>query len=335
MPSIGANGVIPLKSNIMRWVLFAVVVTGITFAIIYRGQVDAAALEQWVQDAGLVGPLVFMGIYAIATVLFLPGSVLTLAGGALFGPVMGTFYNLTGATIGAVLAFIVARYLASDWVEQKTGGKLKQLKQGVEGEGWRFVAFVRLVPLFPFNLLNYALGLTKIRLSHYLIATYIFMLPGAIAYTYLGYAGREAIAGDKTLLQLIQIGTLALALLATVAFLPRLIGRLRRGPMMDVVQLKQKLDQQQDVLVLDVRKAEDYVGAQGHIANSKNIPVEDLDNRLDEITVYVERPIAIVCRTDRRSAKAAQLLTRKGFSNVHVVKGGMTDWNHEGYEIIQ
>ena len=321
-----------MKNNIARLFLLAIIVVGISLAYIYREQFDAAALEQWVQNAGLAGPLVFMGIYAIATVFFLPGSVLTLAGGALFGPVMGTFYNLTGATVGAVLAFLVARYLASDWVEQKTGGRLKQLKQGVEGEGWRFVAFVRLVPLFPFNLLNYALGLTRIRLSHYLIATYLFMLPGAIAYTYLGYAGREAVAGSEGL---IQKALLALALLAVVAFLPRLIGRLRRGPMMGVVRLKEKLDQQQDVLVLDVRTAEDYIGEQGHIANSKNIPVEELGSRLDEITEYVERPIAIVCRTDKRSAKAAQLLTRKGFADVHIVKGGMTDWNQQGYTVIQ
>ena len=284
-----------MKNNIARLILLAVVVAGIVLAFLYRDRFDATALEQWVQNAGLAGPLVFMGIYAIATVFFLPGSVLTLAGGALFGPVLGTFYNLTGATVGAVLAFLVARYLASDWVEQKTGGRLKQLKQGVEGEGWRFVAFVRLVPLFPFNLLNYALGLTRIRLSHYLIATYLFMLPGAIAYTYLGYAGREAVAGSEGL---IQKGLLALALLAVVAFLPRLIGRLRRGPMMGVVQLKDKLDQKQDVLVLDVRTAEDYSGEQGHIAHSKNIPVEDLDSRVYEIADYVERPIAIVCRTD-------------------------------------
>jgi uncharacterized membrane protein YdjX (TVP38/TMEM64 family)/rhodanese-related sulfurtransferase len=332
MQSIGVNGANRMKTKLARWFVLAVVVAGIIVAFMYREQFDAAALEQWVQEAGLAGPLVFMAIYAIATVFFLPGSVLTLAGGALFGPILGTFYNLTGATIGAVLAFLVARYLASDWVEQKAGGRLKQLKQGVEGEGWRFVAFVRLVPLFPFNLLNYALGLTRIRLSHYLIATYLFMLPGAIAYTYLGYAGREAVAGSEGL---IQKALLALALLAVVAFLPRLIGRLRRGPMMGVVQLKDKLDLQQDVLVLDVRTAEDYIGEQGHIANSKNIPVEDLGSRLTEIADYVERPIAIVCRTDRRSAKAAQLLTGKGFADVHVVKGGMTDWNQQGYEVIQ
>lgn len=86
-------------------------------------------------------------------------------------------------------------------MEHKTGGRLKQLKEDIESEGWRFVAFVRLVPLFPFNLLNYALGLTRIKLWHYIIASYICMLPGAIAYTYLGYAGREAIAGSEGLIQ--------------------------------------------------------------------------------------------------------------------------------------
>jgi uncharacterized membrane protein YdjX (TVP38/TMEM64 family)/rhodanese-related sulfurtransferase len=319
-----------MKNKLARWIVLAVILAGIVAAFMYRDQFNAAALEQWIEEAGLAGPLVFMLIYAIATVFFLPGSVLTLAGGALFGPVLGTFYNLTGATIGAVLAFLIARYLASDWVEHKTGGRLKQLKQGVEGEGWRFVAFVRLVPLFPFNLLNYALGLTRISLSHYLIATYLFMLPGAIAYTYLGYAGREAVAGSEGL---IQKALLALALLAVAAFLPRLIGRLRRGPMMDVIQLKEKLDQQEDVLVLDVRTTDDYVGEQGHIANSKNIPVEELENRLDEIADYTERQVAIVCRTDRRSAKAAQVLARKGFADVHVVKGGMTDWIANGCQV--
>ncbi|GMQ77151.1 MAG: hypothetical protein BMS9Abin01_2470 [Gammaproteobacteria bacterium] len=119
----------------------------------------------------------------------------------------------------------MARYLASDWVANKAGGRLKQLLKGVEKEGWRFVAFVRLVPLFPFNLLNYALGLTRIPLSHYVVTSYITMLPGAIAYTYLGYAGREAVASGEAL---IQKGLLALGLLALLLFVPRLVTRLRR-----------------------------------------------------------------------------------------------------------
>jgi len=186
-----------MNSRLKRLALMLVVIAGITLAVVYRDRFDAVALEQWVTGAGVAGPIIFMLVYAIGTVFFMPGSVLTLAGGAIFGPVLGTFYNLTGATLGAMLAFVVSRYLASDWVERKAGGRLKQLKEGVEGEGWRFVAFVRLVPLFPFNLLNYALGLTRIKLSHYLIASYLCMLPGAIAYTYLGYAGREAVAGGR------------------------------------------------------------------------------------------------------------------------------------------
>jgi len=309
------------NNRLMRIALFLGLLVAVTLAIIYRDQFDAAALEAWIRDAGPVAPLLFMLIYALATVLFLPGSVLTLAGGALFGPVLGTVYNLTGATLGATLAFLIARYLASDWVADKTGGRVKQLINGVEGEGWRFVAFVRLVPLFPFNLLNYALGLTRLRLLHYILATYVFMLPGAIAYTYLGYAG------------MIQKGLLALALLAVVAFLPRLIGNLRRGSMMSTEDFRQRRDTDRDLLVLDVRTAEDFVGEQGHIDGAMNIPVEELQQRMAELGDQLEYPVAIVCRTDKRSVKAALLLTEEGFADVHVVRGGMTKWIEAGLTV--
>ncbi len=321
-----------MNTRILRYTLLALLITGIALAIAYRDTFDAAALHAWVKDAGPAGPILFMLAYALGAVFFLPGSALTLAGGALFGPVWGTLYNLTGATLGATLAFLTARYLASDWVEKKTGGRLKQLKEGVEGEGWRFVAFVRLVPLFPFNLLNYALGLTRIRLSHYVLATYVCMLPGALAYTYLGYAGREAVAGGEGL---IQKGMLALALLALAAFLPRIIGRLRQKPMLSIPQLKQRLDAGENLLILDVRSAKDFVGEQGHIAGAKNIPLEELADRLDELGDYEERPIILICRTDRCSSQAVELLVREGFADVHVAKGGMTDWNQNSYPIKQ
>ncbi len=338
-----ANGATTMRTKALRWLLFAFLATGIVATILYRDQLDAAALQQWVQRTGAAGPLLFMTIYVIGTLLFLPGSVLTLAGGALFGPVLGTFYNLTAATIGAVLAFLVARYLAhgwayaagqqdarsrltSDWLEQKTGGRLKRLKQGVETEGWRFVAFVRLVPLFPFNLLNYALGLTRIRLSHYLIATYICMLPGALAYTYLGYAGREAVAGGEGL---IQKGLLALALLAMAVFLPRIIGKLRQGATLSIDELRDRLNKGEELLVLDVRTAEAYQGELGHLVGSRNIPLEELESHIPELSFYMEKPVAIISTTDRRSKKAAQILNSQGFARVHVVSGGMTQWNKD------
>ena len=213
-----------LPANSLRIVGVLVFTGALLGAIWHSRSLDITAIIEQVEAFGPMTWLVFILLYAIATILFLPGSVLTLAGGSLFGPVLGTVVNLTGATLGALLAFIISRYLAADWVERKTGGRLKQLKNGVEAEGWRFVAFVRLVPLFTFNLLNYALGLNRIPLLHYLVASYVCMLPGAFAYTYLGYAGREAIAGGESL---IQKGLLALALLATVAFLSRLIRKLR------------------------------------------------------------------------------------------------------------
>ncbi|MFP3874209.1 MAG: VTT domain-containing protein [Thiohalophilus sp.] len=319
-----------MKTNLIRLSLFVVLVIAIGIAVSYRDQFDAAALEAWLDGAGAAGPILFILIYAAAAVLFLPGSVMTLAGGALFGPVLGTLFNLIGATLGATLAFLIARYLAADWVERKTGGRLKQLKQGVEKEGWRFVAFVRLVPLFPFNLLNYALGLTRINLAHYIVASFICMFPGAVAYTYLGYAGREAIAGGEGLIQKIL---LAIGLLVLVAFLPRWIGRLRQGPSQTVDELKRQLDQQADVLVLDVRSEDDFNGEQQHIPGARNVPLEELNDRLDELADYQERPVVTVCRTDKRSARAAQLLARQGFADVHIIKGGMTDWNEKGYPV--
>jgi uncharacterized membrane protein YdjX (TVP38/TMEM64 family) len=196
----------------------------ISLAVIYREQFDIDAIQQWLDDAGMLAPVIFILVYALATVLFLPGSVITLAGGALFGPVFGTLYNLAGATLGASLAFLLSRYLAADWVRKKSRGKLEQLIAGVEKEGWKFIAFVRLVPLFPFNLLNYALGLTRIPLLQYALVSFIFMLPGGAAYTYLGYLGREAASGGESLVQKIIIG---IALLAMAIFLPGFIKRMR------------------------------------------------------------------------------------------------------------
>jgi uncharacterized membrane protein YdjX (TVP38/TMEM64 family)/rhodanese-related sulfurtransferase len=317
-------------AKLIRFTLMAALLAGIAVAAVYREQFSATELQSWMQNAGVAAPLIFMALYAAATVLFLPGSILTITGGALFGPVWGTFYSLTGATLGATLAFLVARYLASDWVARKAGGRLKQLIEGVEAESWRFIAFVRLVPLFPFNLLNYALGLTRIKLFHFIVTSYICMLPGAIAFTYLGYAGREAAAGSAGS---IRNGLLALGLLALIVFLPRLVRRMRRSPMLGVEELKRKLDTHEDIFVLDVRGEKDFCGEQGHIAEAHSIPLEELPQRVAELDTYLKRPIAIVCRTDKRSSAAAQLLSGKGFSDIRVTRGGMTDWNRNGFPV--
>jgi uncharacterized membrane protein YdjX (TVP38/TMEM64 family)/rhodanese-related sulfurtransferase len=271
-------------------------------------------------------------LFALATVAFAPGVIFSLAGGAMFGPFWGTLWNLTGATVGAILAFLIARYIAADWVARKAGGLLKRLIDGIDAEGWRFVAFVRLVPLFPFNLSNYALGLTRISLHHYVIATLVCMVPGAVAYTWLGYAGRGALAGET---DAVRYGLLGLGLLAAIAVLPRLTGRVRRpGSWIEVTELKHRLDRGDPVTVVDVRAPEEFAGPLGHISSARNIPVDQLDGRLAELAGLERAPIVLVCRTDKRSAAAAHTLRGAGFSQVSVLRRGMQQWNETGLPVM-
>ncbi len=144
---------------------------------------EEGTLRQWVQSYGVLAPIIYMLIYTIVPSLFLPGLPITIAGGILFGPFWGVVYTITSATLGACVAFLISRYIARDWIASKLKNpKWKQLDQGVERHGWKVVAFTRLIPLFPFNLLNYAFGLTKIKFMHYAITTFICMLPACIAY---------------------------------------------------------------------------------------------------------------------------------------------------------
>lgn len=319
-----------MKTTALRWLSGLALLVLVGIAVAFRSHFDAAALRAWVESAGTAGPVVFIAIYAVAAVLFLPGAVVTLAGGALFGPLWGTLWNLSGATLGALLAFLVARHLGADWVARRAGPRLRSLNDGVSAEGWRFVAFVRLVPLFPFNLLNYALGLTRIPLLAYALASAIFMFPGALAYTWLGYAGREALAGGEGVVRNILI---ALALVSALAFLPRLIRRLRTPPMLAVETLKSQLESGERVQLLDVRPTADFHGEWGHILGARSVPLEELPGWLGEL----ERdwPVRLVCRTDRRSAQAAAMLAKAGFADARVIQGGMTAWRARGWPVEQ
>ncbi|RMF21896.1 MAG: TVP38/TMEM64 family protein [Deltaproteobacteria bacterium] len=150
------------------------------------------AFAAWVDGLGVWAPVVFITGYAIATVAFVPGSLLTLAAGAIFGLLEGTVYVLIAATLGAAGAFLVARYVARSAVERRiaANARFAAIDRAVEKEGRRLVFLLRLSPVFPFNLLNYALGLTKVRFADYLVAS-AGMLPGTLLYVYYG-----KLAGD-------------------------------------------------------------------------------------------------------------------------------------------
>ncbi|HWI39866.1 MAG TPA: VTT domain-containing protein [Verrucomicrobiae bacterium] len=153
-----------------------------------RGSGASALLEpdtlrQMVGGMGYLGPLLFIALYTVTPVLFLPGIPMALAAGILFGPFWGVVYAIIGATLGACASFLVARYAAREWVAAKLTGEMwGKLDRQVGEQGWKIVAVTRLIPLFPFNLLNYAFGLTRIPFLHYAVASFFCMLPGCIAF---------------------------------------------------------------------------------------------------------------------------------------------------------
>lgn len=320
------------RAALPRLLLALLVAAPAVWLALSRDPIDPALIERTIHDLGWWAPLGHIVIFALGTVFFIPGLIFSLVGGALFGPLWGTVLNLAGATLGATAAFLVARYVGADWVRRKAGSRLDRLITGVEAEGWRFVAFVRLVPVFPFNLSNYAFGLTRIRLLPYLIASLICMVPGALAYTWLGYAGREAAAGDTAA---IRYGMIALALLAAVAFLPRLVRAVRANSARRWIEVDDLSNRLKDdgIIVIDVRGPDEFDGPLGHIAEAKNLPVGELANRLVEIKALKDEPVIVVCRTDKRSAKAATLLRDEGFRDVRVLRGGMEQWNRVGLPV--
>lgn len=141
----------------------------------------------WVNGLGPLGPIAFIAIYVIATVAFIPGSLLTLGAGAIFGLVQGSIYVFVGAMIGLTIAFLVGRYLARDWVARKIEGNasFSKIDDAIAKEGYRLMFLIRLSPAFPFNLLNYIMALTKISLKDYVIGA-TGILPGTIMYVYFG-----------------------------------------------------------------------------------------------------------------------------------------------------
>jgi uncharacterized membrane protein YdjX (TVP38/TMEM64 family)/Fe-S oxidoreductase len=181
-------------------------------------------LRNLIQNAGLWAPAIYMLTYTLAPALFLPGLPVTIIGGILFGPFWGVVYSIVGATAGACLAFLISRYAARGWIEEKLKSpRWKKLDEGVENQGWKIVALTRLIPLFPFNLLNYAFGLTKIGFVPYALATFLFMLPACIAF----------IVFSSSLLNLLK-GRISgefligLSLLIAVSLIPMVYRKLRK-----------------------------------------------------------------------------------------------------------
>jgi uncharacterized membrane protein YdjX (TVP38/TMEM64 family) len=212
-----------MKLQKRRWLFLGILIIGLFFLISMLPFAQwIQALMRWVDQLGLWAPLVFGFIYAIATVLMVPAFVLTIAAGSIFGLLIGTIIVSLASTIGAALAFLIARYLARCWVTQqlKRYPKFEALDQAIGKEGWKIVALLRLSPLVPFNLQNYLYGLTAIHFWPYVLTSWIAMLPGTLLYVYLGYIGQlslAAISQGESQKGPLQWSMLVIGFLATIA----------------------------------------------------------------------------------------------------------------------
>jgi uncharacterized membrane protein YdjX (TVP38/TMEM64 family) len=186
---------------ILKAIILAAIVVGLLLAARHFNlQHLFRNVLAWIEAAGPVGPLVFFGLYIAACIFMLPGSILSLGAGAVFGVVNGSLLVSLSSTAGATAAFLVGRYLARDLVARRVAGNatFSSIDEAVASEGWKIVGLTRLSPVFPFNLLNYAFGLTRVSLRDYVLASWIGMMPGTVMYVYLGsLAGSLAELGVK------------------------------------------------------------------------------------------------------------------------------------------
>ena len=189
------------KSNLFKWLLWFILGIGLILTahhLIDFEQVLASTLI-WLKSLGTWGAIAFIIVYTFATLICVPGSILALGGGALFGAVWGAILVFIGGFIGAMSAFSLSRYFLKDWVKRQLSKRLylQAINQAIAGEGWKFAFLLHLSPIIPFNILNYALGVSKLAFQDYTIATAIGIFPGVILYTFLG-----STIGDLTMIMM-------------------------------------------------------------------------------------------------------------------------------------
>ena len=219
-----------MKKSVIKILITVGVVATVYLVLRAYGVTDDIRLENvpkiktWVEGFGRIAPFVYIGLYLVSTVFFLPGAPVTILAGFVFGPLWGIFYASVASIISVSVAFLIARYVARDLVEGwvKDNAQFRKIDEQVEEQGWRIVMFTRVVPIFPFNLQNYAYGLTRIRFPTYVLVSAIFMLPGTAVFVQLGGA---FVRGEgniwKTLLYLGIAGVLLLLL----SLIPKLLRK--------------------------------------------------------------------------------------------------------------
>jgi len=209
-------------SLIVKIVVLVVILAGliIVFKVfpVKEWLVGENGLITWIEQQGTLGYLVFIGVYIILTVLAGPAWLLTIAAGLVYGLLGGTVLVSIGSILGATAAFLIGRYLARDAIARKVeqNAKFKSIDEAVGERGFFIVLLTRLSPIFPFTLLNYAYGLTKVDLSKYFFASWIGMLPGTVMYVYIGSLGNAVTEGATTGKLILKIAGFAATVAVTI-----------------------------------------------------------------------------------------------------------------------
>jgi uncharacterized membrane protein YdjX (TVP38/TMEM64 family) len=181
------------KNLIIKLGAIAIMIIGLIAATKYLG--IAGVISQnlqdalaWIQGLGYGGAIIFITIYIVATVFLIPGTILTLGAGFVFGVIKGSILVSIASTLGATAAFLVGRYFIRGWVagQIERQPKFKAIDEAVAQDGWKIVGLTRLSPIFPFNFLNYAFSVTQVSLQDYILASWIGMMPGTVMYVYFG-----------------------------------------------------------------------------------------------------------------------------------------------------
>jgi uncharacterized membrane protein YdjX (TVP38/TMEM64 family) len=221
------------RGSSVKFLIFLATAAGL-IALAFLLDVDSYLRDflDWIRSQGVAGIVVYCLGYVAATVLFVPGSLLTLGAGLVWGVGWGTVIVSLASTVGATAAFLVGRFLARDWVASKVEGssRFAAIDAAVGREGWKIVGLTRLSPVFPFNVLNYAYGLTTVSLRDYFFASWIGMLPGTVMYVYIGsLAGSLANVGAgerlRTTGEWILYGAGLVATVAVTLFVTRVARR--------------------------------------------------------------------------------------------------------------
>ncbi|MSP51503.1 MAG: TVP38/TMEM64 family protein [Alphaproteobacteria bacterium] len=294
---------------VVRCTIGLVILAAIAYALSHINDFDADAIKRTVALLGWWGPVVYVAFGFVTVALLGSVSVTALVGGAAFGIEAGIALAWIGTMAGASFNLFVGRYLFADLIARRAGNRLRFVLDGVASEGWRCVTFIRLVPFSSFAAVSYLFGVTPVRWHHYFIPTALCVLPGLVAFAWLGQAGRDAAedSGD-----LIQNGLMASGLLAIVIAIPSVVVRNRRRRSgVSRRQLDELVATDSDLMVA-------YIQSAGEpdqplpFPNAEIIAESNVPQWARRCAVHPERRIVVIHRQDRGALVAIRALETSG-----------------------